>query len=116
MRKVCPFIGIYARSKKQIPRPWVSLPDLRQLPPFQSTSELMKAIQGTLALDIRSPVQKDRHPNPGTFSDAAFFTGDLWFHELHITYSLLPRGNLASVRVEDVQKEKRQSCRGSFGV
>eukprot|EP00435_Cladocopium_sp_Y103_P050473 s1797_g15.t1 len=52
---------------------------------------LLRAIEETLALDIRSPLQKQRHPNPGDPGDnRPFFTGDLWFHQLHLKYSLLP--------------------------
>lgn len=57
--------------------------------PFADAVELRAALEGTLALDIRSPVQRGRHPNPGPGAANAFFTGDLWFHEMHVTYSLL---------------------------
>ncbi|CAE7843253.1 Nef-associated protein 1 [Symbiodinium microadriaticum] len=61
--------------------------------PFKSKEELRTAIMDTLALDIRSPLQKQRHPHPGQGKegkDEPFFSGDLWFHELRILYSLLP--------------------------
>merc|ERR1712190_574491 len=61
--------------------------------PFESRAALRRALEGTLALDIRSPVQRERHPNSGlgpTSSGKPFFVGDLWFHELHVTYALLP--------------------------
>ncbi|CAK0864736.1 unnamed protein product [Prorocentrum cordatum] len=62
--------------------------------PFASAAELRRALQGTLALDdIRSPLQRERHPNPGPGASSeavAFFRGDLWFHELHVRYALLP--------------------------
>mmetsp|Transcript_39548 Transcript_39548/g.59162 ORF Transcript_39548/g.59162 Transcript_39548/m.59162 type:complete len:230 (-) Transcript_39548:39-728(-) len=61
------------------------------LAPFGSQAELRRALEGTLALDIRSPLQRERHANPGGSSETPFFVGDLWFHELHVTYALLPR-------------------------
>eukprot|EP00927_Polykrikos_kofoidii_P021552 TRINITY_DN20361_c0_g1_i1.p1 TRINITY_DN20361_c0_g1~~TRINITY_DN20361_c0_g1_i1.p1 ORF type:complete len:588 (+),score=69.69 TRINITY_DN20361_c0_g1_i1:60-1766(+) len=124
--------------------------------PFSSRMSLRRAVEGTLALDIRSPLQRERHPNPllvcnarrraaaeeaglehspagvashkerhtnsgnsviarrrGVSGDAAakepFFVGDLWFHDLHITYTLLAAviseddGAPASVRIEWVE-------------
>lgn len=49
----------------------------------------VQAIEETLALDIRSPLQKQRNPHPGRqgpseLLERPFFTGDLWFQELHI--------------------------------
>jgi len=77
--------------------------------PFASANALRASLDGTLALDIRSPNQKGRHKNPGSATPGAFFTGDLWFHELHVTYSLLPTDGSAgcadaSVRVDKVEK------------
>lgn len=81
--------------------------------PFASVGDLRRALEGTLALDIRSPVQRERHPAPATLAQSSpaasdpFFVGDLWFHELHITYALLvelrPGGAPAWVRVERVE-------------
>lgn len=75
--------------------------------PFDSAGGLRSSLEGTLALDIRSPNQKGRHKNPGPATPGPFFTGDLWFHELHVTYSLLPAdgssGADATVRVEKVE-------------
>lgn len=83
--------------------------------PFASEQELRSALEGTLALDIRSPLQKVRHQNPGPQVDGChltkepFFVGDLWFHELHVTYALLPEScngsdkASASVRIERVE-------------
>ena len=89
--------------------------DKVSLKPFKSAQELQAAIADTLALDIRSPLQKQRHPNPGHegAENAPFFTGDLWFHELHVIYSLLPRtgeGPGASVRIEQVQRRQAETC------
>lgn len=66
--------------------------------PFASPAALKQALEGTLALDIRSPHQKSKHPNPAaspsgsaTFDTCVpFFVGDLWFHQLHVTYALYP--------------------------
>ena len=85
------------------------------LTPFKSAEELRAAVADTLALDIRSPLQKQRHPNPGPkgAEDAPFFTGDLWFHQLRILYSLLPTardGPDATVRIEEVQRGKAKSA------
>lgn len=81
------------------------------LKPFASEHELRRALEGTLALDIRSPVQRERHPNPGftaSGNQKPFFSGDVWFHEFHVKYSLLPQvgrqnGAPASVRIERVE-------------
>lgn len=81
------------------------------LEPFTSELDLRRALEGTLALDIRSPVQRQRHPHPGPgVPDKPFFTGDLWFHELHVTYSLRPceldggaRAAPVAVRIERVE-------------
>lgn len=90
--------------------------------PFGSTIELAKALEGTLALDIRSPVQRQRHPNPGAAvgqgpaGSEPFFVGDLWFHELHITYALFPAQLCQSgqaeacVRIESVEQRTPQSA------
>lgn len=84
--------------------------DLR---PFDSAGEVRRALEGTLALDIRSPHQKDRHRNPGCSlanSSTPFFEGDLWFHELHVIYSMLPeppQGGAAAARVRIDKIEPR---------
>merc|ERR1719174_3562005 len=84
--------------------------------PFESVADLRRALENTLALDIRSPVQRSRHPNPGvsagtsTPSGTPFFVGDLWFHELHVTYALLAAPSCqaseakALVRIESVER------------
>lgn len=88
--------------------------------PFESESDLRRALESTLALDIRSPLQKKLHPNPalaptytavGTQDKSPFFVGDLWFHELHVTYALLPEDPKpgiapASVRIERVEPRR----------
>lgn len=83
--------------------------------PFASSTDLRAALESTLSLDIRSPPQKSRHPNPGATNHEAeqkpFFTGDLWFHELHITYALLPSKSSkaqAWVRIEEVEWRTRE--------
>eukprot|EP00928_Gymnodinium_smaydae_P040516 TRINITY_DN27468_c0_g4_i1.p1 TRINITY_DN27468_c0_g4~~TRINITY_DN27468_c0_g4_i1.p1 ORF type:complete len:431 (-),score=78.90 TRINITY_DN27468_c0_g4_i1:16-1269(-) len=88
-----------------------------KLKPFESLAALRRALEGTLALDIRSPVQQKRHANPAAEAllagsgagkidcTAAFFSGDLWFHELHVMYSLFPDPEAsppASVRIDSV--------------
>eukprot|EP00933_Yihiella_yeosuensis_P033240 TRINITY_DN26976_c0_g1_i1.p1 TRINITY_DN26976_c0_g1~~TRINITY_DN26976_c0_g1_i1.p1 ORF type:complete len:388 (-),score=74.96 TRINITY_DN26976_c0_g1_i1:151-1314(-) len=87
--------------------------------PFSSEEELRLAIEDTLALDIRSPLQRERHPNPGVAAGKgsekqSFFTGDLWFHEFHITYSLLPEVEQpgmppASVRIDKIEAGKKMA-------
>mmetsp|Transcript_110925 Transcript_110925/g.312718 ORF Transcript_110925/g.312718 Transcript_110925/m.312718 type:complete len:380 (-) Transcript_110925:121-1260(-) len=74
--------------------------------PFASHSELRVALEGTLSLDIRSPLQQERHPT--TTSGGPFFTGDLWFHELHVTYTLRPApGQVPAIAVEIQHIEMR---------
>lgn len=84
-----------------------------RLSPFQSRDELRRAVEGTLALDIRSPVQRTRHPHPGQTTGGAeeslepFFAGDLWFQNLHFFYELLPEkgetGAAAFTRINSVE-------------
>jgi len=80
--------------------------------PFTSGEQLRKALDGTLALDIRSPLQKKLHPYPGPAQDdmslvQPYFVGDLWFHELHVVYALLPEAAGAAatswVRIERME-------------
>jgi len=84
--------------------------------PFTSAEQLRKALEGTLALDIRSPLQKKLHPYPGPAPDNVslvqpYFVGDLWFHELHVVYALLPEapGTAATswVRVERMESRTK---------
>ncbi|CAE7502546.1 Trmo [Symbiodinium natans] len=95
-------------------------PDPIPLAPFKTAADLWAAIVDTLALDIRSPLQKQRHPNPGHLGQGApFFSGDLWFHELHIMYSLLPtkavegpdEGPAASVRIDEILRRDPERIR-----
>lgn len=94
------------------------------LKPFASFEDLRCALQDTLALDIRSPLQKKRHPNPvdakqknaksGGDLLEPFFVGDLWFHELHVIYSLSPvydptSAASASVRIEKVEPRSAEA-------
>lgn len=50
-------------------------------PFFRDAEHFRRALEETLALDIRSPFQKKRHKN-------AVFTGDLRFHRCVVSYSL----------------------------
>merc|ERR1712136_103796 len=77
--------------------------------PFEDCDALRRALEGTLALDIRSSHQRDRHPIQSGSPNVPFFEGDLWFHEVHVLYSMFPTsepGPPAWVRVEHIESEK----------
>jgi len=58
-----------------------------ELHAFENKDALRGSIEDTLSLDIRSPFQKKKHKPTGL--DKRFFTGDLHFQGLQITYNLV---------------------------